>query len=642
MTLNPADMDTSVDPGADFYRFANGGWLDATTIPPGYGAWGAAHEVHERNETVILELLERAAAEPASDLERMLGDYFAAGMDVDGIEHHGLAPIQDLLDRIAALSSHDEVLTVVTDLHREGFHPLWSLYCDVDFEDSSQHLLWLALGGLGLPERDSYVNDSEATTALRSAYVDHIDRQLANVQWPGADAGRRVLALETRLAEHHLRSEQRRDPDLTLNRRNAVQLGELAPGLALPSYLNAIGVRPEATVNVEHPDYLAAVDAIVAETDLDTLKAYLAFQVVSALADSLPQAIDDENFAFYGRRVFGKKEQKPRHKRVMDAVGHDLGEALGHRFVELTFPPEAKERALSMIDDILEEMRASLQSRRWMGEQTRDRGLAKLATFRVKVGYPDSWRDWSGLQVTRDSYGANRRAAMRFESEYQLRRSQGAVDRNEWEMPPHVVNAYYHPNLNEIVFPAGILQPPFFDADADDALNYGGIGAVIAHEITHGFDDQGRRFDENGAFSDWWTPEDQERFTALADRLAEQFDAYVAVDDVHVNGRLTLGENIADLGGVTLAYRALMRTAPTDELIDGLTPEQRFFVSWATVWRQHVSDELARTLAQIDPHSPDRLRATAPLSNLDAFAAAFTLDEESPAMRPAAERIEIW
>lgn len=563
-------------------------------------------------------------------------------MDVDRIEAVGIAPLEPWLERIRAVGSSAEAISLMAALHRAGFSPLWSWWCDVDHDDSTRHLLWLAQGGLGLPERDSYVNDSEAAVALREAYASHVSAQLANVGWSTTGDGPAVLAFETRLAAHHLRSEQRRDPDLTLNKRTPDDLAGMAPGLGLPGYLLDLGLGGAASVNIEHPAYFEALAGIVDHTDLATIRAYLAFHIVRAVASALPSVIDEENFAFYGRRILGQQEQKPRHKRVIAALGQDMGEALGRRFAERAFSPQAKERAEVMVAEIIDQMRRSLLSRTWMGDQTRARALAKLDTFRVKIGFPDRWRDWSGLSIDRTSYAANRMSAAAFEVDYQLTRAAGEVDRTEWEMPAHLVNAYYHPNLNEIVFPAGILQPPFFDADADDALNYGAIGAVIAHEVTHGFDDQGRRFDESGHFADWWTPEDQERFTALADRLVEQFDGYLAVDDVHVNGRLTLGENIADLGGVTLAYRALMERAADAPPIDGLTPAQRFFLSWATVWRSRTSDELARTLAQVDPHSPRPLRATAPLANLDGFASAFDLAEDTPMMRPREDRIEIW
>jgi predicted metalloendopeptidase len=645
MILSTADRDPSVHPGVDFYRFANGGWLDANPIPPGYGAWGAFEEVQLRNDDVLHSMLLRAAQSPQDDLDRKLGDYFASGMDIEAIEVVGITPIEPLLDAIAKATTHADVLALVPTLHDVGISVFFAWASEVDHEDSRRYLLWLAQSGLGLPDRDSYFDSTDAAVALRSAYVNHVAAQLVNVGTPSPDASdlaAAVLAFETRLAEKHLRTEERRDLDRTFNRHDMAALAELAPELDLPAYLIAIGAGAARTVNVEHPDYLAALHGIVVDSDLPTLRAYLTFHVVAAVADALPAAFDDEAFAFYGRLVEGKKEQKERYKRVIAALGNDMGEALGQRFVDETFPPSAKDRALAMVSEILGEMRTSLQTRVWMNPETRRQGLVKLDALRVKIGYPDEWRDWSGLAIDRSAYAANRLKAARFELDRHVARLDRTVDINEWEMPPHAVNAYFHPFRNEIVFPAGILQPPMFDADADDAINFGGIGAVIAHEITHGFDDQGRRFDENGAFRDWWTPEDQQHFTELAERLVVQYDAYIAVEDVHVNGRLTLGENIADLGGVALSQRAHARVSADTPPIDDLSPAQRFFLAHATLWRGNTSDELARTLAQIDPHSPRRLRVVGPFSNLDAFQGAFGLDDDAPMLRAREERIEIW
>ena len=377
-------------------------------------------------------------------------------------------------------------------------------------------------------------------------------------------------------------------------------------------------------------------------TGIGVIRAYLTFHVVMTLADALPKVVDDEAFSFYGRRIRGQQQQHERTKRVIDAVSADMGEALAQRFVADTFPPSAKERAERMVEAIIDEMRRSIDSRTWMSEETRARGHVKLDAIRVKIGYPDRWRTWSGLHVDRVSYAANRLRATEFEIARLLAKLDQPVDPGEWEMAPHTVNAYYHPTRNEIVFPAGILQPPMFDADADDAVNFGGIGSVIAHEITHGFDDQGRRFDADGAFRDWWTPDDQAHFTELADRLAAQFDEYTILDGVHVNGRLTLGENIADLGGVSLAQRAHARVSADAPPVDGLTPAQRFFIANATLWRANLSEEYQRTMAQVDPHSPRRLRVTGPLANLPAFREAFALPDDAPMLRPPGERIEIW
>ena len=646
MTLHADDRDPSVDPGVDFYRYASGHWLDTHDIPPGYGAWGAFEEVQKRTETLVHDLLLAATESPADELDRLLGDYFASGMDTDSIGAAGLAPVQGYLDLVDAVTSHADVLALLPRLHRDYVVPLFAWAVEVDHDDSRRHLFWFAQGGLGLPDRESYFSDTEAQVSLRAAYVDHVARQLVNA---GTDADAaaavapEVLALETRLAETHLKAEERRDPHRYLNRFDVTALAEVAPGLGLPGYLEALGATGVGTVNVQNPAYFAALHGVLISTDLATLRAYLRFHVLRSAASSLHAAVEDESFDFYGRRIQGQTEPKDRYQRVVAAIGADIGEALGQCYVARYFPPSAKDRAVHLVEAIIEEMRESLRTRTWMSAETRERALVKLDAFGVKIGYPDVWRDWSGLDVRRDAYCANRIAASRFEVDRMLARLQEDVDRNEWEMPPHIINAYYHPLRNEIVFPAGILQPPFFDPEADDAVNFGGIGTVIAHEVSHGFDDAGRRFDADGAFRDWWTPEDQEHFTSLADRVVAQFDEYVAIGDVHVNGQLTLGENIADLGGLMLAHRALARVVPADAPeIDGMTPSQRFFLANATLWRGNVSENLSRTLAATDSHSPRHLRVRGPFSNSSAFQEAFALTDDAPMLRPREDRIEIW
>jgi putative endopeptidase len=641
MTLPATDRDPSADPGVDFYRFANGGWLDANPIPAGYGSWGSFEELSRRNEVVLRELLERAEAEPEDELDRLLGDAFAAGLDLEAIEAAGTEPIAALLGAIEGAASHDALLALLPELHRSGLFALFGWDVTADHDDSDRNLLWLAQPPLGLPDRETYFDEGPAAAELRAAYVEHVAAQLRHVGAP-ADEAAAVLALETRLAALHLRAEERRDPDRTHNRHDRAALAALAAQLELPGYLDALGAGAAETVNVENPALLAGLYEIVAGTEPSVLRAYLTFTVVRAVADALPAHIDAEDFDFYGRRIRGQQEPHERVKRVIDAIGADLGEALAQRYVAHTFPPEAKERAARMVEAIVEEMRASIRTRPWMGEETRARAEAKLDAMRVKIGHPERWRDWSGLEIGRASYAANRLNAARFELDRRLAKLPQPVDRGEWEMPAHIVNAYYHPTLNEIVVPAGILQPPMFDAGADDAVNFGGIGTVIAHEITHGFDDQGRRFDAHGHLRDWWTQADATRFTELADRLVDQFEAYVVLDGVHVNGRLTLGENIADLGGLTLAHRALARVADGAPEVDGLTPSQRFFLANATLWRVNMNPALQRTLAGIDPHSPRRLRVLGPVSNLEAFRVAFGLPEEAPIMRAKEQRIEIW
>jgi putative endopeptidase len=645
MTLRPSDRDQSADPGEDFYRFANGGWLDANPIPAGYGAWGSFEEVSVRNEVVLRELLEQAAAEPVDELDRLLGDAFAAGLDVAAIEAAGLEPIAPLLREIEGADGHDEVLELLPLLHRRGIFALFGWGVTVDHDDAARNLLWLVQAGLGLPDRETYLDDGPAAVGLREAYVKHIAAQLRHAGVTPAEPielAAAVLEFETRLAALHLRAEEQREADRTHNRFDRAALATLASGFDLPGYLDALGAGAAESANVENPRLLEGLHAVVSATPPATLRAYLQFAVVHAVADALPADIDNEDFAFYGRRLRGQTEQHERTKRVIDAIGSDLGEALAQRYVAVNFRPEAKVRAASMVDAILDEMRASIRTRAWMGAETRSRAEAKLDALRVKIGHPDRWRNWSGLEIDRTSYATNRLNATRFELDRQLAKLARPVDRGEWEMPAHIVNAYYHPTLNEIVVPAGILQPPLFDAEADDAVNFGGIGMVIAHEITHGFDDQGRRFDADGALRDWWTSEDAARFTELTERLVAQFDAYTVLDDVHVNGRLTLGENIADLGGLALAQRAHARLAADTPAIDGLTPAQRFFLANAVLWRANISADLERTLAGIDPHSPRRLRVLGPLSNLEAFRVAYGLSEDAPLMRPREERVEIW
>lgn len=629
MALPASDRDPSADPGVDFYRFANGGWLDANPIPAGYGAWGAFEEVSRRNERALRALLEHAAAAPAEALDRLLGDAFTAGMDVASVEAAGLEAIEPLLRAIA--QDGEAALPL---LHRAGIFALFGWDVTVDHDDAGRYLLWIAQAGLGLADRDRYFDPGDAE--LRAAYVEHIGAQLAHAGHAGADAAS-VLELETRLAELHLRAEERRDVDRTHNRWTPAQVDAHLPG-----YLEALGAGAAESVNVENTRLLEGLAGVLAATAEATVRAYLAFTVVRTFAGALPARIDDEDFAFYGRRIKGQRVPHERAKRVIDAIGEDLGEALAQRYVAQHFPAEAKERAAAMVAAILEEMRASIRTREWMGAETRARAEVKLDAIRVKIGYPDVARDWSGLELGRATYAENRLRATRFELDRRLARLTDAVDRDEWEMPAHIVNAYYHPTLNEIVVPAGILQSPLFDADADDAVNFGGIGMVIAHEITHGFDDQGRRYDADGALREWWTAEDARRFTALAEQLVTQFDAYTVLDDVPVNGRLTLGENIADLGGMALAQRAHARVADGAGDIDGLSPAQRFFLANATLWRANISPDLTRTLAGIDPHSPRRLRVLGPVSNLDAFRTAFGLSDEAPIMRAPGDRIEIW
>jgi len=652
MAMQPIDratFDTSVSPAEDFYRFVNGGWLDANPVPPEYSRWAAFNEVNERNEELLHGVLERAATEggPEGSLLRVTGDYYAAGMDEEQIAATGITPLQPWLDRIAAAETLHDLCELAAAFHPTGFGFLFGAGVSSDFDDPTVHLLYIGQGGLGLPERDYYLRDDERSVELRTEYRKHVAAQLASLgetdEQAAAHAGA-ILDFETALAEPSYTAAQQRDIDLIVNRRRIDQLDDLMPGFGLPRYLESVGAGSVTEVNIDNPGFFSLVAGLLAATPTDTLRAYARWHLVRSVASSLPPVFADESFRFYGRTLGGQKEQKPRWKRVLAMATADIGELIAQLYVAEAFPPEARRRAEELVGHLFVAMRESLQDREWMTDATRTEALTKLAGFRHKIGYPDVWRDYGGLEIERGPLVVNRMRAAEFEHRRHLRKLGEPVDPHEWEMPPHVVNAYYHPLKNEIVFPAGILQPPFFHADADDAVNYGGIGGVIGHEITHGFDDMGRRFDATGQLRDWWTDEDRNEFTRRADVIVAQFDGYTVADDLSVNGTLTLGENIADLGGMTIAFRALQRALdehPAGET-DGFTPAQRFFLSWAIIWRSNSTDEWLRLQVHTDPHAPAPLRCNGPLSNFGPFADAFGLDGAAPMMRPLSERVEIW
>lgn len=652
-TLRPIDpslFDTSASPSEDFFRYVNGGWLDANPVPPEYGAWGAFHELEERNEKLLRTLLEQAAENPGTPgaARQMAGDYFAAGMDEDAVRAAGISPLRALLDVIAGVASHADLPAVTCELQRVGVNALHGIGTSADFEDSNAYLAYVGQGGLGLPERGYYTRTDDASVALRSAYADHIAAQLGSLGETDAaprDVAEQILAFETRLAEPSYSAEQLRDVQLTMNHYAVDSLDELMPGFGLRSHIRALGVT-SPSVCIDNPGFFSALDRMLAETPIETLRDYLRWQLVRTYASALPAAFEVEAFEFYGRRLSGQQKQRPRWKRMLKAATADIGEQVAQLYVEEAFPEYAKQRCEALVDNLLASMGDAIRDAEWMAEPTRSRALEKLGGFTYKIGYPEKWRDYSGLSVGRGPFAENRLACAAFEHDRQMRRLGESVDRTEWEMPAHMVNAYYHPLLNEIVFPAGIIQPPFFYADADDAVNYGGIGAVIGHEITHGFDDQGSRFDANGALCDWWTEEARAEFNRRAEVLVRQFNEYEVAEDLHVNGQLTLGENIADLGGIKVAYealhRALAEAGGEPPRIDDLTADQRFFLAFGTMWRQNVTPEYTRLLVNIDPHSPNRLRVNATLSNFPAFSAAFGIAEGAPLARREEDRVVIW
>jgi putative endopeptidase len=652
-SIRPIDtslFDESVGIGEDFYRHVNGGWLAANPVPPEYGSWGAFHEVNNRNQELLHALLQDAAAKPdsADAAEKMAGDYFSAAMDEARIASAGVEPIGELMSRIAGMASLCDVRDTVRALQHIGVGALHSLGVASDFEDADRYLVYVGQGGLGLPERDYYLRTDDRSQALRDAYVLHVAQQLRNLgedETHATDAATRILAFETNLAQESYPAEKMRDVTLTLNRFETAKLDELMPEFGLTGYLADHG-NSLPSVCVDNPGFFSALEKTLAETPLETLRDYLRFHLVRAYASSLPPAFEEESFAFYGRQLGGQQVMKPRWKRVLDAATSDIGEQVAQLYVRATFSEAAKERCEELVEHLLSAMGRAIGGAAWMTEPTKHEAIAKLAGFGYKIGFPEKWRDYSKLSIERGAFATNRMRAAAFEYDREFGRLTEPVDKTEWEMPAHAVNAYYHPLLNEVVFPAGILQPPFFFADSDDAVNFGAIGAVVGHEITHGFDDQGSRFDASGALRDWWSETDRTEFDRRSQVLVEQFDEYEPVEGAHVNGRLTLGENIADLGGVKVALDALheaQRDAGGEPAsIDGFTADQRFFISYATVWRTNHTEEYLRLLVNVDPHSPARFRVDGPLANLQAFQDAFALPGTAPMLRPAEKRAQIW
>lgn len=647
--FDPQDMDSNASPMTDFWRWANGGWLDSNPVPADYPMWGSFLELHTRNEELVHALLQQAAdaGAPEGSLDQKVGDFYASGMDTDAIEAAGLAPIQQWLDLINDLDTVEDLRAAFTELHKIGVSVGWGWYVEPDRADSTQNLLYVGQSGLGLPDRDYYFRYDEQSQELASAYRDHVTAMFQLLGWSperSAAATGTIWSLESRLAEASNTAVQQRDVKDTTNKLTRAELEDLTPTVNLSDWLDAIGARGEVAVNIDNLRFFSELDTMFREVPIDDWKIYCTWHLLLATASGLPKRFEDEAFSFWGVKVSGQKEQKPRWKRVVSAAGGSIGHLVAQLYVREHFSPSAKERVEQLVDRLLVEMRKSIESVDWMGSETKEQALAKLAGFGYKIGYPDQWRDYTSLSISRDGWLANRLAARVFEFERNVNTLGKPIDEHEWLMPPHIVNAYYWPERNEVVFPAGILQPPFFIADADDAVNLGGIGAVIGHEITHGFDDKGSLFDATGHLRNWWTDDDRAEFEKRAQAISDQFSAYEVEDGLNINGDLTLGENIADLGGLTLAFGALCQILDEGgaEPVGGLTPQQRFFLSYARIWRMNATPEYTRLIVNSDPHSPAEYRVRGPLSNMSEFADAFDLPEDAPTMRPAAQRAKVW
>lgn len=648
--LDPKNFDTATPACSDFYQHANGTWLKNNPVPAAYSSWGTFNELDERNNAKLREIARETMdvrTVAAGSPQVLVGSFYAAALDEATIEKLDAQPIAADLKAIERLRKREDVAALVRDWHARGTPVLFGLGVRQDLKDNTRIIAYATQGGLGLPNRDYYTRTDADSLKLREQYRAHVARMLelsgvkARKARKQADA---VLAIETRLAEAALPREELRDPNKSYNIVTLDAANAATPAFDWRALFAAIGVADAKDFSLSHPKFFAAMQNELARTSIKDLQAYLRWHLVNGAAANLSKRFVDADFAFGGTLLRGQKALKPRDERTIDQMNALLGDPLGQLFVAKHFPPEAKARMMEMIGHLKTALRARLEQLPWMGEATRAQAIEKWSTFTPKIGYTEKWKDYSGVVLARDAHFANVRTLQAHLAKLNFAKIGAPIDKREWGMPPQQVNAYYNAVWNEIVFPAGILQPPFFDMNADDALNYGAIGGVIGHELLHGFDDSGSRFDAQGRLNMWWTPEDRKEFDARADKLVTQAGEFEALPGLKLNGRVSLGENIGDLGGLTMAHGALelaLKDRPQAK-IDGLTPEQRFFHGWAQIWRRNYTDEALKIQVNVGPHSPGKFRVNGPYANLDAFAEAFGCKQGDAMVRPEATKVQIW
>ncbi|HWX21231.1 MAG TPA: M13 family metallopeptidase [Candidatus Binatia bacterium] len=642
-------MDPAVKPGADFYRYADGNWVKNDPVPPDKSRWGAFMELQERNWYLIHQILDDAlASKPQTNSPtQKVADFFRSAMDTNRIEGLSFKPLQPDLKRIENLKGAEDLLRLLADFHARGIDAGFNRSASPDAKNSEVYAFYLGQGGLGLPDRDYYL--TERFAKQREAYAAHVAKMFT-LLGEAPDAAKThaatVLELETALAKASKSRVELRDPIANYHKFTVADIVRDYPDAPLPVYLAAADLGNLSEVIIRQPEFFKALYALATQRPLADWKVYLRWHLLRGTAPYLHAAAEEESFAFYGKVLREQQVQEPRWQRAARVIDGEIGEALGQLFVERNFPPAARARMLELVQNLKAVFHDRLQKADWMTDATRAKALAKFERFTQKIGYPDKFRDYSTVEIRPDDFLGNVQRADVFESRRELRRVGQPVDKTEWHMTPETVNAYFNPLQNEIVFPAGILQPPFFDIEMDDAVNYGAIGVVIGHEITHGYDDQGRKYDSEGNLNDWWTEADAKAFEARAQKVVEQYNAYEPLPGLHVNGELTLGENLADLGGTSIAYEALQRALAKNpakrKKIDGLTPEQRFFISLSQVWRTNCREAEARRLVTVDPHSPGQFRAVGPHVNQKEFYEAFDIKEGMPMWRAPELRAKIW
>ncbi|HEX5788498.1 MAG TPA: M13-type metalloendopeptidase [Woeseiaceae bacterium] len=646
--LELENMDKSVDPGDDFFMYMNGAWLDKTEIPADKASYGGFVILNDEAQEHVRQIIDESATGdfPDGSDEQMVGDLYRSYMDWDARNARGLEPLAPELERIASIDSHDALAVYFAEAVKRGLDAPIGLTQFADLKRPTHYGIYAFQSGLGLPDREFYFNTDTKSVEIRDKYVEHIGRMFELAGLPdGAAAADTIMKLETRLAAENMKKEDTRNWAANYNKVPFDELPELMPKFNWDGWIEAAEIDTEQNQGliVVTTDYVKALDEIVADTSLDTWKTYFTWVALSNRAQMLNEALDKQNFAFYGTVLSGTEEQQPMWRRAVNTVNGTLGEVVGRVYVEKYFPPEAKERMDELVGNLIKAYEKSISELDWMTDETKAQALDKLSKFKPKIGYPDVWREYDFDVAADDLYG-NLERAITAEYEREANRQGGEVDRNEWGMTPQTVNAYYNPPLNEIVFPAAILQPPFFNLEADDAVNYGAIGAVIGHEIGHGFDDTGSTFDGDGVLRNWWTDEDREEFERRTKKLVEQYAGFQAFDDLHVNGEYTLGENIGDLGGISIGLLAYKMSLNGEEppVIDGFTGVQRVFLGYAQVWRNKYRDEALRNLIQTNPHAPAMFRANGAVRNVPEWYEAFNVTPDDDLYLPPEERVKIW
>ena len=648
--INPANMDTTVAAGTDFYEYACGGWIKNNPLKPEYARFGTFDQLLENNQEQLRVLIEELSATPheAGSVAGKIGALYAMGLDSTKLNADGVAPIKEELAAINALATKSDVSKMVATLHKEGMAPFFALFVDADEKNSAMNIVQLYQAGIGMGDRDYYLLEDEGSAKMRDAYRAYINKlfTLAGSSPEQADAAVDAgMKIEKAIAEISYGREDLRDSQKNYNKLAYEDFKQIESPLDWDVYFESMGLAGLKELDAKQINFYKDMNKALQNTTVDEQKYYLAFNLLSAAAPYLSDDFVDADFEFYGKVMSGKQEQQPRWKRSLNTVNGALGEAVGEMYVEKYFPASSKEKMLTLVGNLQTALSERINGLEWMSDTTKAKAQEKLAAFTVKIGYPDKWRDYSGLEIKDDSYWANVRRSNIFDMAYQLADVDKPVDKSRWHMNPQTVNAYYNPTTNEICFPAAILQPPFFNPDADDAVNYGAIGVVIGHEMTHGFDDQGRNYDKDGNLIDWWTAEDAVRFKERADKLVDQYDQIIVIDTLHANGRFTLGENIADHGGLLVAHQAYLNSLKGKETpapIDGFTNEQRFFLGYATLWGQNIRPEEIRRRTKIDPHSLGKWRVNAALRNIAPFYAAFDIKEGDPMFMAPADRVVIW